>query len=231
MLNLKDLPSYDDYKNDKIKSECPKHGTIKYLSRGSCKEITVSPCPDCYYETIGVRKRRSIEDFSAIYETKFPEHHYDFSKSIHKTCKDVMDIHCLRCDNYFEKTPALMLGGGVCPKCYGTGGYNRKYEGYFYIVESVNNTTGELIYKFGITNRFPIKRLEDYDKRNTDWYSELIYQSDRMDGEYIHQAELSIKRTIPRKVVTVEEYPCGYSETVSSENFRLLQQEVEKHFP
>lgn len=230
LLNIQELPTFQDYKNDRIKSHCTVHDNHKELSRLSCKEITVSPCPECYYEIIGLRKRRSIEEFLEIYNEKFPDHHYDFSNSTHLTCKDEMTIHCNRCQDGFHKTPDMMFGGGVCPTCYGSGGYKRRYEGYFYIVESTHRVTGKIIYKFGITNRLPIRRLEDYDNRNTGWSSELIYQSERLDGEYVHQSEVSIKRSVPRKVVTVEEYPCGYSETVSSENFRLLQQEVEKHF-
>lgn len=93
----------------KVTITCPIHGDFDQTPNS---HLNGRGCPLCAGNNFNRDKEYFIQRAREVHHND-----YDYSLVNYVTCKDKVEIKCLRCGNTFSQTPDHHLQGQGCPKC------------------------------------------------------------------------------------------------------------------
>jgi len=149
-----------DYKSSKVNViiTCKIHGNFE---QGPYQHLQGQGCPTCGREIIANARRLDTEQFITKANAVHGVGTYDYSKVNYTTQNKQVEIIC-KFHGSFMQLANTHLQGHSCPGCCRQG-YDKTKPGSLYYLE-VETSTGEMLYKIGITNRTVKKRYSKIDR-------------------------------------------------------------------
>lgn len=157
-----DAVVYNGSKNY-IDIKCKKHGMFAQKPND---HLSGSGCPMCK------PNYKSNTDEFILKASQLYENIYDYSRVVYKKSDCKVDIICKE-HGLFQQTPNNHLNGHGCPVCSNFG-FSKEKDGYFYI-QKITKQSGDVYYKFGITNRTVECRLNEQQRKSKAKH-EVIYK-------------------------------------------------------
>jgi rubrerythrin len=124
-------------------------------------------------------------------------------------------FRCVKCNETWDRTPAVALRGSKCPNCSRTSGYSTSKSGCAYIVRFPT------FIKYGITNSLDSRMAKHRQRGMTEIIECRFYE----DGNIPLMWENTIKKQFGGKYITKSELKDGWTETLPItllENLRSL---------
>lgn len=199
---------YIDAKNKSIVT-CPEHGDFPVSSNNHMRG---KGCPRCSLV-------KNTEDFIKK-ANKIHNNTYDYTNTIWKSAKELVEINCLKHGIFFVTPDAHLsiYNKTGCPDC-SIQGFNKNKKAYFYIQEIYDNDI-LISYKFGITNN--IKRRFRNQNCKSIYKHKLFYSFDNI-GKIIYDLERYIKNNIDASFISKENMKDGFTETINPKDIDKLE--------
>lgn len=222
--------SFKQYTSEKIPYWCSKHNIYKTISKEGLRTFLYAPCELCAKEHCGGHNVKSneafIEESKSVWGTKYT---YENTKYI--TNKKKVTITCKEHGIFDQNAGNHLAGSEGCKGCSPNCGFDKSKAGELYVVEWENRIYDFI--KFGITNKATEHRIAKQSNRREGitFQPNILHIFKFNSGEECADLELKISQAFETGVVSKEEFPDGFSETVKTSDYPILLNFIESQLP
>lgn len=204
--------TFEDYKSDTLKYNCPEHGEVSLSNTLGVLKKRSNICHKCSTEVAASSQRKTLDEIEDFLET-YKDGKYSLLNKTQEyfNTKSHLKFVCNDTGENFTMAYGNLVSGKSCPCCSNIRGYKRNLSGYIYVSLWLSETHTHHV-KVGITNLEPNKRLRTQCLNSPDMDGFIVLQLHHEDGNLIYNLEQTVGKVFERVEVDRNIFGDGFSE-------------------
>lgn len=218
-------------KQDNIPYWCSVHNDYNLISRKSLIKFQHQPCLKCGRVVAAIKRLKTTEQFIIDSKSVWGEDRFTYNNTHYTGSHEDVTITCKEHGDFTNTATDHLSCYLGCKGCSPRSEFDKSKSGELYVVEWEKRIYDFL--KFGITNTSTEWRISKQRTREAGitFQPNILHIFKFDSGEECADLELKISQTFETGVVSKEDFPDGFSETVKTSDYPLLLNFIESQLP